>query len=242
MKAFHIGHFRGITIGESLVRLFEALGYKVVRANYQGDVGPHVAKSLWGVLNMDEEYEKVKSLNNKEKAEFLGRAYAYASQQYEEKEGVKKEILDINKSIYNILEGAKDDSKIYELYKETRQWSLDYFEDIYKKLDSHFDKYYFESETFSLGKKLVLKNVGSVFQKSQDAIIYPGEKKGLHNRVFITSEGNATYEAKDLALAYKKQEDFKPDQLVVITAKEQNEYFKILFKAIDEVLPDLKNK
>ncbi len=236
-KAFHIGHLRNIITGESIVRLLENEGYKVIRANYQGDVGMHIAKCLWGVSRMMDEYESVKKLSLSERAAFLGRAYAKGSQAFEESETVKVEIVEFNDKIYS------DDRSIRSLYKTTRKWSLEYFNTIYKRVGSHFDRLYFESETYKQGIAIVQKFVEKgVFRTSEGAIIYPGSEHGLHDRVFINSKGFPTYEAKDVALAALQFKEYKPERIIHVVAREQTEYFKVVFRAIEDTLPASKGK
>ena len=105
-----------------------------------------------------------------------------------------------------------------------------------------FDKYYFESEISDKGKDLVNKHLGKIFEKSENAIVFEGEKYGLHTRVFVNSQGNPTYEAKDLGLIAAKLNDFKFDLSLVTTAAEQNEYWKVIGKASVLLFPQLENK
>ena len=118
------------------------------------------------------------------------------------------------------------------MWQKGREWSLDYFEELYKILGIKYKKYYFESETAPVGKKIVEENVGRVFQEDAGAIIFKGEDYGLHTRVFVTKEKNVTYEGKDLALAVMKNQDFPNAKSVIMTANEQIEYFKVLLKAL----------
>jgi len=237
-KAFHIGHLRNITTGECIVRLLEANGNRIIRANYQGDVGLHIAKALYGILQItDYKKQMADKKTIQDKVTFLANAYVAGNKAYEEDGEAKQKINAINKQIY-----AKDPT-IYDLYKETRQWSLDYFDTIYKRVGSHFDRFYFESESFDIGKKLVTEYVEKgVFEKSDGAIIFPGKKYGLHNRVFITSEGNPTYEGKDVGLAKLQFNEYHPDQIIHCVASEQTEYFKVIFEAISQVFPETKGK
>lgn len=235
-KAFHIGHLRNICLGESLTRIIDSQGAKTFRANFQGDVGMHVAKCLWAIKQ--ESNNLPTNLNSpQEKAEYLGKVYAKGGQAYEKDEKAKQEIQAINKKIY-----AKD-PEILEIWQTTRKWSLEYFDSIYKRLGSHFDQLFFESEMFKTGKELVLKNLKKgIFEESNGAIIFDGEKYGLHKRVFITKEGNPTYEAKDLALAKAETEAFPCDKLIHVVANEQAEYFKVIFKAQGKVFPGIEKK
>jgi arginyl-tRNA synthetase len=224
-KEFHIGHLMTNTLGEALSRIIEANGAEVKRACYQGDVGMHVAKAIYGVKSQK---SKVKS------AAELGRAYSIGAQAYEEH---KTEIQEINKKIYD-----RSDEEINRIYDEGRKISLEYFEHIYKRLGTHFDYYFFESETGVLGKKIVEENLNKVFFKSDGAVVFPGEEHGLHTRVFLNSEGLPTYEAKELGLAKIKHDAYPYDTSIIVTANEVNDYFQVLLRAMSLVFPELEKK
>jgi arginyl-tRNA synthetase len=238
-KEFHIGHLRNITIGESLSRLLEANGAIVWRVNYQGDVGMHVAKALYGLLQI----LKLKSedtldrLTLLKRVEILGQAYAWGAKAYEEDNEAKREIQELNIKIY------RKDPSIMHLWEKGRAWSLEQFERVYKRVYTVYNRYYFESQTAGLGRELVLSHIDDgIFVRSEKAVVYKGEQDGLHTRVFITKEDYPTYEAKDLALAKLKYEDFVYDRSIIITAHEQESYFKVVLAAMRKVLPDLAAK
>jgi len=237
-KIFHVGHLRNITNGEAIVRILETNGYKVIRANYQGDVGLHIAKCLWAMKKTTDLEKKIKGLENlDEKIEFLSKCYVDGTKAYEKDGREKKEISEINKQIYN------KDSRIKDLWKETRKWSLDYFEKIYKRVYTHFDRYYFESEVAEKGKDIVLKfKDANIFIDSRGAIIFPGSKYGLHDRVFVTKEGNPTYEAKDMELGRLQFKEYRPDLIIHNVGPEQKEYFQVIFKALSQAFPYTENK
>jgi arginyl-tRNA synthetase len=173
----------------------------------------------------------------KNRVEFLGKAYAAGSKAFEESDEMKKTIGDINKKIYD------RDPSLMALYKETRQWSLDYFETIYKTVGSRFDRYYFESEVFEKGRATVFEALKKgIFEKRDGAVIFPGEKYGLHNRVFVTTDGNATYEAKDIGLARLQFDEYHPDLIIHCVGPEQASYFQVLFQALEQVFPDTAGK
>lgn len=244
-KLFHIGHLRNITSGESVCRILEAVGNKVIRANYQGDVGLHIAKCLYQIKNLYQRQiglwgkkSKIKNLKTlKEKIKFLGEAYAKGNQAYETDEKAKKEIIEINKMIYN------QDPKILSLWQETRQWSLDYFDQIYKRVGTQFDRFYFESQMAKRGKFLSLEALKKgVLEKSQGAIVFNGKKYGLDTRVFINNLGFPTYEGKELALAEKEFSDFgEIDRCFHVVGPEQTSFFKVTFK-VEELLNPHKYK
>lgn len=224
-KEFHIGHLMSNAIGESLSRIFEFQGAEVKRVCYQGDVGMHVAKAIWGKIKMPDWT--------------WGGAYAFGAGKYERDETAKKEIIEINKKIY-----SRSDKEINKLYDQGKKESLKYFDKIYKKLGTKFDWLIFESETGPLGKKIVEKGLEKdVFEKGdKGAVIFKGEKYGLHTRVFINSEGLPTYEAKDLGLAEIKYKKYKYDKSFVVTGNEINEYFKVMLSAMSQINPKLAKK
>ncbi len=238
-KAFHIGHLRNICLGESLVRLLESQEGEIFRANYQGDIGPHVAKCLWALKQEKKEIiEKISKSSPQEKAEFLGKMYAKGGSTYEKDEASKSEILKINKIIYE-----ENDESIINLYKISRQWSLDYFDFIYERLGTKkFDRLFFESEVWESGKEIVEKNTGKVFKESNGAVVFEGEDFGLHTRVFISSEGNPTYEAKEMGLAVLQKETFDYDKNIHVVANEQATYFKVVIEAMYQIFPELKGR
>lgn len=241
-KEPHIGHLRNFILGESLSRIMESTGMKVIRANYQGDVGMHVAKAIFGIKNQELSIKDLEETSLDERAKFLGKCYAAGATAYEDDEIAKKEISDINKKLYI------GDPEIVFIWEKGRAWSLEYFEILYKLVSLKYEKYYFESEIAPEGLKIVRNNTPEVFEESpsassgQVAVIYRGENEGLHTRVFINSEGNPTYEAKDLALAFLKHADFPKAESIIMTANEQTEYFKVMLAALSKIDPALGSK
>jgi arginyl-tRNA synthetase len=224
-KEFHIGHLMSNAIGESISRLLQFSGATVRRANYQGDVGPHVAKCIWGLKKL--------GLSATSSAA-LGEAYAAGAKAYEEDEAAKREIDEINKKVYE-----HTDSEVDALYTEGRATSLAHFEDLYRLLGTTFDHYFFESASAPKGIALVEAHPG-VFEQSDGATVFKGEKAGLHTRVFLTSKGLPTYEAKDLGLLALKQDVGALDESITVTANEQADYFKVMLAAAKE-LPEVRD-
>ncbi|MDD3648372.1 MAG: arginine--tRNA ligase [Candidatus Dojkabacteria bacterium] len=222
-KMPHIGHLFSFIIGESISRTAKFAGYEVFQANYQGDVGPHVAKCIWAYLRNKPEIP----VSYREKAMLLQQMYQEGATAYKENDKAKEEIDEINKKIY-----LKDPS-ILDIWKETREWSVKFYKEFEEKLGVHYDRYYYESEAADPGKKIVEENVGKVFKESEGAIIFEGSKHGLHDRVFITKKGTPTYEAKDMALQPLKYKEWPFEKMVIMTAHEQNEYFSVVFKALE---------
>jgi len=256
-KILHIGHLYTNIVGESFARLSEALGATVKRANYQGDVGLHVAKTLWGLTKImaDEgvSFSDVEQRSLIERVKYLGEAYMLGFKHYDDDkdEQAIKEIDAINYYIFSLFvpQLEKKEAPVYgdidlkDIYQKGRLWCLDYFETIYNRVGTAFDYYFFESEVGESGLKVVLDNVGSVFKEDDGAIIYEGNKeKGLHTRVFVNKYGIPTYEAKDLGLAIKKGELVEYDESIIITGNEQSGYFKVLLDALSKIREDLAKK
>ncbi len=224
-KEFHIGHLVNNVVGEAISRIIESQGARVFRVTYHGDVGLHVAKTLWGIQKL--------GLNSFSIAD-LGKAYAIGDAAYAGSSESKEEIVLINKKIYE-----QSDPKLKALYEEGKNISLKHFVDLYQRLGSKFDHSFFESGAGPRGVELVRQGMGEgIFKKSDGAVIFPEEVSGLHTRVFITSEGFPTYEAKDLGLFSLKQERFSFDESITLTDIEQAEYFKVVMKAMTFVFPE----
>ena len=224
-KVFHIGHLMSNTVGESLSRIAEAMGHSVKRCSYQGDVGMHVACAVWGLMQL-----QPATLT----PQVLGEAYVLGAKA-KENEASKLEITEINKKIY-----ARNNDHINELYDAGRTVSLDAFEKIYTTLGTHFDAYFFESVMAPIGMAIV-KAHPEVFEESDGAVVFKGEKFGLHTRVLLNKEGLPTYEAKELGLAKEKMRAFANiHHSYTITANEQSEYMKVMhcaMKQVSELIP-----
>jgi len=235
-KPFHIGHLMSNAIGESISRIVEFSGAKTIRANYQGDVGPHVAKAIYGLITFGMP-DKSKTVS--EQAQYIGECYSKGSNLYDTDENAKKEIDIINKKVYN-----KSDDEINKIYDWGRKTTLDAFEEIYKLLGTKFNHYFFESEMAKIGEKIIRENIGKIFDESDGAIVFHGEKYDpkLHTRVFINSQGLPTYETKEIGLTITKFEKENPDISIVTTAIEQADYMKVVQKAISLMHPDLESR
>ena len=171
----------------------------------------------------------------------LGAAYVWGAFKFADEiegqlGGVREAVQAINEKVYN-----RSDPKINLLYDWGRKVSLDHFEEIYLLLGTKFDFYFFESKTAPVGMATV-KAHPEVFEESDGARVYRGEKHGLHTRVFITSKGLPTYETKDLGLVQLKAEAWPFDTSITVTATEQKEYFRVVLAAMTEVLPELAAK
>lgn len=228
-KQLHIGHLYSAIVGDGVASLLESSGATVRRLSYHGDVGLHVAKAIWAMKK-----EPVPAADN------LGYYYAEGATAFEKDKQAEVEIRQINTHIY-----AKDDQTINRLHKQGIDQSFKYFDQVFGQLGIKYESNgrYLESAATDVGLEIVKNNIGKVFTKSEGAVVYKGEKAGLHTRVFLNSEGLPTYEAKDLGLVELKAKDYpKADKSIIITAHEQSEYFKVMLAALSEINKDLADK
>ncbi|MDZ7611361.1 MAG: arginine--tRNA ligase [Candidatus Moranbacteria bacterium] len=228
-KAITVGHLKSAISGFSVVKLLEALGYKVIKANYFGDIGMHVAKTTWAMMKKElpKEFEDRES---GEKMKLIDEAYVEGANAFKENPAAQEEIRKINKDIYD-----QKDNENYRWYKKIREWSLEHQAEVFKELGVEYDRQYPESEVFEEAIDIVKKYQGEIFEESEGAVIFNGKKEGLNNWVFLTGEGNPTYSAKDLALALKKFSEYELEFSIVTTSVEQTDYFKAIIRVLEKI-------
>jgi arginyl-tRNA synthetase len=243
-KVLHAGHLYTSVVGDAIANLFEAAGARVHRVNFGGDVGMHVAKTLWSILKelAGPHPEKLQQIEPAERSEWLAKNYVAGNNAYDEDEAVKPEIIELNKKIYQIQEQGDKESALAQIYWTTRDWSYEYFNQFYERIGTHFERFYPESEMVKAGVETVRAHIGDVFEQSDGAVVFKGEKHGLHTRVFINSEGLPTYEAKDVGLILRKWQDYQYDRSVIITGNEQQQYLAVVLKAVEQFEPELSQK
>ena len=229
-KVLHVGHLYTSIVGDSISRLVEFAGGKVVRANFGGDVGLHVGKTLWAMMR---DHKKADDIAE------IAKCYVEGTRAYEDDETAKAEIVKLNKEIYHIAENDIREGELAKLYWQGREVSYQYFEDFYKRVGVKFDKYYPESTVAKRGLSEVKAHVGDVYEESNGAIVFAGEKYDLHTRVFVNAEGLPTYEAKDVGLIFTKWDDYKFDKSIVITGNDIIDYMKVVLKSISLYAPEL---
>jgi arginyl-tRNA synthetase len=243
-KVLHAGHLYTSVTGDAIANLFEVAGAEVHRVNFGGDVGMHVGKTMWAIVQRlgGEHPEKLQDIPEDQRSEWMAAAYVEGNNMYDDDENAKAEMVALNKKVYGFHATNDHDSALAQIYWTCRQWSYDYFDSFYARIGTPFEKYYPESETAGLGLEKVKQNIGPVFTESDGAIVFKGEDYGLHTRVFINREGIPTYETKDVGLIFKKWEDYAFDKSVVITGNEQEQYMAVVLKAIEQFAPELAAK
>ncbi len=222
-KEFHVGHLRNASLGSTLVELYRKLGYKVIAANYIGDIGAHVAKCLWAMQNLHAGEEPPKG---KEGA-WLGELYVEGHQKMKD----DKEAQEQSKEILRKLEAG--DPELKALWEKTKEWSMQQFRAVYDDMGVVFDKWYFESEVEEPGKEVVKELLEKGIAKvSQGATIVDLESEGLGVFLILRSDGTSLYSTKDLALAKQKFQEYKLDESIIVVDNRQSQHFKQLFRTL----------
>ncbi|MDB5183369.1 MAG: argS [Candidatus Saccharibacteria bacterium] len=244
-KELHTGHLYQTVFGDILSRLLLVSGAKLQRTSFGGDVGLHVAKCLYGMVqNFGGEYpEKLETIDTDpfERARWISERYVEGASAYEDNPDAKATIDELNKTIYGFHDSDDHESPLAKIYWETRQWSFDYFDAFYKLIDVDSMPYYPESATAPTGLKVVKEQLAlGKLKESEGAIVFEGdEDKHLHTRVFITSKGLPTYETKDIGVIWQEREDYHFDHRYLITGNDQREYMRVVFAAAETFDPSL---
>jgi arginyl-tRNA synthetase len=241
-KVLHAGHLYQTVFGEAVANLLVSAGADVHRVNFGGDVGLHVGKTMWAIVQAlgGEDPTGLADIPKQERSEWMAKCYVQGTNAYEENESAKEQIIELNKRVYQIVADGDHESSLAQIYWTCRQWSYDYFDEFYASVGTHFERYYPESETAPLGIATVKEQLKKgVYEESDGAIVFKGEPYGLHTRVFINSHGLPTYETKDVGLSLVKWRDYHFDQTIIITGNDIVEYMKVVLKSIEQFEPEL---
>jgi arginyl-tRNA synthetase len=225
-KQIHVGHLRNFFIGQSMVEVLKTSGYEVIPVVYINDLGAHVARCLWAMKKFHNE----ESISADNRMHVLGKAYTEASNKIESSQKTKKEIS----KIYFDLERGEGD--YLSLWKKTRKWSVDSFKQIFKELNLPIDAWYFESDLVSRTHKIIKSLIkDGIVVKSEGAYIVDLEEEKLGVNLLVKSDGTLLYNAKDIALALKKDQDHQPDKSLYVIDVRQSLAMKQLFITLDKM-------
>ncbi len=235
-KQLHVGHLFTSIVGDAISNLLSEVSSKVYRVNFGGDIGLHVAINMYAIIQaINDDPSALDKIKPEDRSSWLSKMYVSGYEEYNTNEEAKTKIKKLNKDIYEIAVNNLHDSNLAKIYWTTRDWSYSYFKDFYKHLDISFDKYYPESSVAELGLQIVKDNLGRVFMKSDQAIIFEGSKDGVNTYVFVNSKGVPTYSAKDVGLIFQKKKDFNFDYSVVITGNEQSDYMRTVLTSVSKI-------
>ena len=245
-KPLHLGHVRNIVLGDSVSRIIEATGKNVKRVQIINDRGIHICKSMlaWQTFGNGETPEKA----NMKGDHLVGKYYVKFNQEYNKelaelrKKGYSEDEC-INKSRLNtkakelLLRWESNDSEVIKLWSQMNNWVYAGFNETYKKLGVTFDKNYYESETYLLGKDLIEEGLKSkVFYKKEDNSVWVDLTEfGLDEKLLLRSDGTAVYITQDIGTAIQRFKDFKFSEMVYTVGNEQNYHFDVLFKILKKL-------
>lgn len=228
-KPLHLGHLRNITIGESISRISEFAGEKVIRANLNNDRGIHICKSMaaYSFFGKDKKPDTKKQKSD----HFVGDFYVMFNKNLEKNPELE---LESQKLLQKWEEG---DKKTLALWKKMNKWALDGFKETYKKFQVKHDVEFFESEIYKNGKDIVLQGVkDKIFTKKEDdSIIADLKEQGFGEKVLLRSDGTSIYMTQDLYLAELKKKSYKVDKSIYVVGNEQNHHFQILFTLLNKL-------
>lgn len=238
-KPLHLGHVRNNLLGHSVSQILKACGYPVVQVNLVNDRGIHICKSMVAWLRYGN--GETPESSGMKGDHLVGKYYVVFDQHYkeEQKELIEKGLSEEEAAQQApILLEAREmlrkweagDETVRNLWQQMNQWVYAGFDDTYNRLGIHFDKTYYESNTYLLGKSLVQEGLDKgVFYRHEDGSVrvdLTGE--GLDEKVLLRKDGTSVYMTQDLGTAQLRYEEFKPQKMIYVVGNEQNYHFDVL--------------
>jgi len=245
-KPLHLGHVRNNLLGYSVAELLKADGYEVIKVNLVNDRGIHICKSMlaWQKWGNGETPESAFLKGD----HLVGKYYVIFDKEYKKEiEGLKAEGQteeEAKKNAPLIIEAQKmlqdweaGDAEVIDLWKKMNGWVYDGFAVTYKNLGVDFDKYYYESNTYLLGKGTVDEGLekGVFFKKPDGSVWIDLTADGLDQKLVLRADGTSVYITQDLGTAQMKHDDFKMDQSLYVVGNEQDYHFKVLFLILEKL-------
>lgn len=230
--AFHVGHLRNVILGGAMANILEFAGYGTVRANYLGDIGWHVIKWLWCYLKFHPGQQP-----SGDRTRWMQSLYSEATRWVESNPAYEAEARQI------FARWDARDAELVELWKTTRQWSIEGFMEIYALLGEHFDVIFFESEVEETGKEIVEELIQRKIATDERSLGGPVvikldellecDQEAYRVLVVLRSDGTSLYATKDIPLAIKKFEEWNIDRSIYVIDVRQSLYLKQIFKTLE---------
>jgi len=239
-KPLHLGHVRNNLLGYSVAEILKASGNKVYKTQIINDRGIHICKSMlaWKRFGNGETPESTGLKGDK----LVGNYYVKFDQEYKKEiseliaEGKSEEEAKAQAPILleaqeMLLKWEGGDPEVISLWKKMNQWVYEGFEKTYSALGVDFDKNYYESETYLLGKEVVEQGLkkGVFFKKEDGSVWIDLTADGLDEKIVLRSDGTAVYMTQDIGTAIQRVKDFAIDGMVYTVGNEQDYHFKVLF-------------
>lgn len=228
-KEMHVGHMRNLCLGDALIRMHRYAGFDIVASTFPGDVGTHVAKCLW-YLKFHYKGEEPKE----RKGAWLGSMYSTAHNKLEEERGSEKEAQNREQLTMILKQLEQKSGEFYDLWKKTREWSIELMNEVYAWANVKFDVWYWESEVDSDSVKLAKEYLAQgLFKEDAGAVGVDLSEYKLGFCMLLKTDGNGLYATKDIELARKKFQDYHIEKNIYIVDKRQEHHFKQVFKVLE---------
>lgn len=253
-KPLHLGHVRNNLLGWSLAQIMEANGYKVVKTNIVNDRGIHICKSMLAWLKWGNGITPEKA--GKKGDHLIGDFYVLfdkhfkeerrqLQEQYEKegmtpdaaKEKAEQEAPLIKEAHEMLVKWEQGDPEVRALWEKMNNWVYAGFDETYKALGVSFDKIYYESNTYLVGKKKVEEGLekGLFFRKDDNSVWADLTKEGLDQKLLLRKDGTSVYMTQDIGTAEMRFNDFPIDKMIYVVGNEQNYHFQVLSILLDRL-------
>ena len=245
-KPLHLGHIRNNLLGYAVSNIIKATGRKVIKTNLVNDRGIHICKSMlawlkWGGGETPES-------SGKKGDHLVGDYYVKFDQQYKQqvtvlmKEGQSEDEAEKNAPLLlevqeMLRKWESGDPEVRALWKTMNEWVYKGFNETYKRLGIDFDKIYYESDTYLVGRDTVLEGLDqNIFRRHTDGSVWVDlTAEGLDEKVLLRADGTSVYITQDIGTAQVRKNEYHPDQMVYVVGNEQNYHFKVLRLVLDKL-------
>src|SRR6201996_5918016 len=245
-KPLHLGHVRNNLLGYSVSKILEAAGFEVIKANLVNDRGIHICKSMlaWQLYGNGETPETTGMKGD----HLVGKYYVVFDKEYKKEidflkeqgqteEEAKKNAPLIKQAQEMLQKWEAGDEEVINLWKTMNTWVYDGFGKTYHRLGVDFDKFYYESNTYLLGKDIVEEGLekGVFFKKDDGSVWIDLTPDGLDEKLVLRADGTSVYMTQDLGTAQLKYNDFHMDESIYVVGNEQDYHFKVLFLILQKL-------
>ncbi|WP_099372614.1 arginine--tRNA ligase [Sphingobacterium sp. 1.A.5] len=245
-KPLHLGHIRNNLLGYSVAEILKAYGYDVIKANLVNDRGIHICKSMlaWEKFGNGETPES----SGLKGDHLVGKYYVVFDKEYKKEiealksEGqsedeAKKNAPLIQEAQVMLQKWEAGDEEVLNLWKTMNGWVYAGFDKTYKQLGVDFDKFYYESETYLLGKDIIKEGLekGVFFKKDDNSVWIDLTDEGLDEKLVLRGDGTSVYITQDLGTAQLKYDEFKMNESIYVVGNEQDYHFKVLFAILKKL-------
>ncbi|WP_304287377.1 arginine--tRNA ligase [Porphyromonas uenonis] len=247
-KPLHLGHVRNNLLGYSLAQILEASGHRVVKTNIVNDRGVHICKSMLAWLRWGN--GETPESSGKKGDHLIGDYYVRFDKEYraelaqiraehpdwsdEEVEAKSQLMADARQMLRQWEQG---DPEVRALWRKMNEWVYKGFDETYKRMGVSFDKIYYESDTYLVGREEVLRGLKEgLFEQHEDGSVWADfEAEGLDKKILLRSDGTSVYITQDIGTAKLRYQDFPIDQMIYVVGNEQEYHFQVLSLLLDRL-------